>query len=132
MGRFFNSFGLTAAFAILVSLLVSFTLTPSLSARLLKPPSHGGEAHGRAGAASKQKGIYAALDKSYDWLLRWALGHRKTIVALTAVVVASTVAVVPYVKKEFIVERRHERVRGGHRDAARFLARAQRCDSPRK
>jgi len=46
VGRFFNSFGLTAAFAISVSLLVSFTLTPSLSARLLKPPSHGGEAHG--------------------------------------------------------------------------------------
>jgi len=102
VGRFFNSFGLTAAFAISVSLLVSFTLTPSLSSRLLKPPSHGGEVRGRAGAASKQKGIYAALDKGYDWLLRWALGHRKTIVALTTLVVASTVAVVPYVKKEFI------------------------------
>src|SRR3990172_8328830 len=36
VGRFFNSFGLTAAFAILVSLFVSFTLTPSLSSRFLK------------------------------------------------------------------------------------------------
>jgi HAE1 family hydrophobic/amphiphilic exporter-1 len=104
VGRFFNSFGLTAAFAISVSLLVSFTLTPSLSARLLKPVAHGGDARGRAGAASKQTGMYAALDKSYDWLLHWALGHRKTILALTAVVVASTVAIFPYVKKEFIID----------------------------
>lgn len=37
VGRFWNSFGLTATFAILVSLLVAFTLTPMLSARMLKP-----------------------------------------------------------------------------------------------
>ncbi len=104
VGRFFNSFGLTAAFAIMVSLLVSFTLTPSLSSRLLKPSALGGQAHGRAGAASKQTGIYAALDKTYDWLLHWALGHRKSIVALTAAVVASTIAIFPYVKKEFIID----------------------------
>ncbi|HEX8550822.1 MAG TPA: efflux RND transporter permease subunit [Abditibacteriaceae bacterium] len=38
VGRFMNSFGLTMAFAIMVSLLVSFTLTPSLGARWLKAP----------------------------------------------------------------------------------------------
>src|SRR5215217_4956573 len=36
VGKFMKSFGLTMAFAILVSLLVSFTLTPMLSARWLK------------------------------------------------------------------------------------------------
>jgi HAE1 family hydrophobic/amphiphilic exporter-1 len=104
VGRFFNSFGLTAAFAILVSLFVSFTLTPSLSSRFLKPPAHAREGAGRAAAASKQTGVYAAFDRLYDRLLRWALGHRKTVVALTALVVVSTVAIFPYVKKEFIVD----------------------------
>jgi HAE1 family hydrophobic/amphiphilic exporter-1 len=104
VGRFFNSFGLTAAFAILVSLFVSFTLTPSLSSRFLKPPAHVREGAGRAAAASKQEGVYAAFDRLYDRLLRWALGHRKTVVALTALVVVSTVAIFPYVKKEFIVD----------------------------
>jgi len=104
VGRFFNSFGLTAAFAILVSLFVSFTLTPSLSSRFLKPPDHAREGTGRAAAASKQKGVYAAFDRGYDWLLRWALGHRKMVIALTALVVVSTVAIFPYVKKEFIVD----------------------------
>src|SRR6185503_9645821 len=36
VGKFMKSFGLTMAFAIMVSLLVSFTLTPMLSARFLK------------------------------------------------------------------------------------------------
>jgi HAE1 family hydrophobic/amphiphilic exporter-1 len=104
VGRFFNSFGLTAAFAIMVSLFVSFTLTPSLSSRFLKPPAHTREGRGRAGAASKQGGVYAAFDRGYDWLLRWALGHRKTVIALTALVAASTVAIFPSVRKEFIVD----------------------------
>ncbi len=37
VGRFMSSFGLTASFAIAVSLLVSFTLTPMLAARWIKP-----------------------------------------------------------------------------------------------
>ena len=38
VGRFMSSFGLTSAAAIVVSLIVSFTLTPMLSARWIKPP----------------------------------------------------------------------------------------------
>ncbi len=38
VGRFMSSFGLTSAAAIAVSLLVSFTLTPMLAARWIKPP----------------------------------------------------------------------------------------------
>ena len=37
VGRFMQSFGLTMAFAVLVSLFVSFTLTPMMSAHWLKP-----------------------------------------------------------------------------------------------
>src|SRR6185295_6061215 len=41
VGRFMESFGLTMAFAVMVSLLVSFTLTPMLSARWLKRKPRG-------------------------------------------------------------------------------------------
>ena len=41
VGRFMSSFGYTAAFAVMVSMLVSFTLTPMLSARFLKPAAEG-------------------------------------------------------------------------------------------
>src|SRR4030095_16228687 len=43
-GRFLYQFGITAAAAVMVSLLVSFTLTPTLSVRMLKvksAPQHG-------------------------------------------------------------------------------------------
>ncbi|HEY2735358.1 MAG TPA: efflux RND transporter permease subunit, partial [Polyangiales bacterium] len=43
IGRFFQSFGLTMAFAITVSLFVSFSLTPMLAARMLPPPAADGE-----------------------------------------------------------------------------------------
>lgn len=42
VGRFMSSFGLTAAAAIAVSLIVSFTLTPMLAARWIKQPKHEG------------------------------------------------------------------------------------------
>ena len=46
VGRFMSSFGFTSAFAIAVSLLVSFTLTPMLTSRFVKPPSrHGADGH---------------------------------------------------------------------------------------
>ncbi len=37
VGRFFNSFGFVVGFAILLSMVISFTLTPMLCARFLKP-----------------------------------------------------------------------------------------------
>ena len=48
-GRFLYQFGITAAVAILVSLLVSFTLTPMMSARLL----HADDAAGHGGGHGK-------------------------------------------------------------------------------
>src|SRR6476661_5650729 len=44
-GRFLYQFGITAAVAVMVSLLVSFTLTPMMSARMLKAKSDGAPAH---------------------------------------------------------------------------------------
>src|SRR6266478_9681062 len=52
-GRFLYQFGITASVAILVSLLVSFTLTPMMSARLLR--GHVGAGHA---AAESKSGFY--------------------------------------------------------------------------
>ena len=54
VGRFMSSFGFTAAFAIAVSLLVSFTLTPMLCSRFVKPP----EARQRASTPPKNRFIF--------------------------------------------------------------------------
>ena len=71
-GRFLYQFGITAAVAVLVSLLVSFTLTPMMSARLLR---------GRCGADDRDApqsrgGFYRWIDAGYERLLSLALRHR--------------------------------------------------------
>src|SRR5436190_808403 len=61
VGRFMSSFGFTAAFAIAVSLLVSFTLTPMLTSRFVKAPKSAGPGQ----HASKESFIFKFLDKYY-------------------------------------------------------------------
>jgi HAE1 family hydrophobic/amphiphilic exporter-1 len=76
--RYVNEFGWTMAFAIMVSMLVSFTLTPMLSSRLLKRTPEGTERR-----ASKEWFLFAWIDRRYGEILRWSLDHRKAVI-LTA------------------------------------------------
>jgi len=98
VGRFMSSFGFTAAFAIAVSLLVSFTLTPMLCARFVKPP----EKHGKDQHSSKNSPVFHWLDVQYTRMLAWAMAHRKTILAMCVLVVLSTVPLFMFVGKNFL------------------------------
>jgi len=85
VGRFFSSFGLTVAFAILMSLFVSFTLTPMLCSRFLKlEPSEAGHAKSKSGI------IYGTIDRLYGLSLRFALRYRWLVVLVCIGVVFST------------------------------------------
>ena len=91
VGRFFSSFGLTVAFAVAMSLFVSFTLTPMLCSRFLKlEPSESGHGHQ---PRSKSGFIYRLLDGSYGWVLRGALRFKFLVVMLTIAVIGSTVPI---------------------------------------
>jgi HAE1 family hydrophobic/amphiphilic exporter-1 len=94
VGRFMSSFGLTSAFAIAVSLLVSFTLTPMLCSRFVKKPE---KDH-----VSKESFFFRILDRNYTKLLGWAMAHRKTIVLLCGVVILSIVPLFMFVGKNFV------------------------------
>jgi HAE1 family hydrophobic/amphiphilic exporter-1 len=98
-GRFLFQFGITAAVAIMVSLLVSFTLTPMMSARLLKKDA---AAHGGGGEAASRGGFYTKLDAGYTRALRFAMRHRALVAIGAAAVVASTVPLYGLVKQEYI------------------------------
>ena len=97
VGRFMSSFGLTMSFSIMVSLIVSFTLTPMMCARWLKVkakqaqadrPQGGGfraadeakPGHGRGGHGEPAKGLYGAIERTYVRILGWSLRHRWVIV----------------------------------------------------
>ena len=160
VGRFMSSFGLTSSFAIAVSLLVSFTLTPMLAARLIKreaaaggpgtgtvpsegdapagladeskvvagepgalaaahetaademtdaPPSEEAAQDGARGGrglgarhTSKESRWYRPVDRTYTWMLRWAMAHRWAVVAMCVVVILSVVPLFMSVGKNFL------------------------------
>jgi HAE1 family hydrophobic/amphiphilic exporter-1 len=83
VGRFMSSFGYTAAFAIMVSLLVSFTLTPMLCSRFLKPAA--------AAETSKDTMLFRMMAAFYRVVLEWSMRRRWAIVALSLAVCASIV-----------------------------------------
>jgi len=118
VGQFMRSFGWTMAFAIAVSLLVSFTLTPSLSSRWLgggsrKPAEPGGDPLGAGHDAPVDRGpeleqhrgrVYNALDHGYRWLLERSLRRRWVVVLLTLVVLVSIAPLGAAVNKNFLPE----------------------------
>ncbi|HMN44908.1 MAG TPA: efflux RND transporter permease subunit [Povalibacter sp.] len=78
MGRFFLQFGLTVAVAVLVSLFVSFTLDPMLSAYWPDPKE--GRFRRMPWLARFMDRIEVGVDRAhhiYDRMLRWALGARR-------------------------------------------------------
>ncbi len=89
VGRFFASFGVTTAVAILMSMLVSFTLTPMLCSRFLKLSQKAREAAAR-GVSHHSGGIYGRLvERPYLAILRWAMRRRWAVVLASVLVVAS-------------------------------------------
>ncbi|MEZ5394051.1 MAG: efflux RND transporter permease subunit [Bryobacterales bacterium] len=94
VGRFMSSFGFTASFAIAVSALVSFTLTPMMCSRML-------EAEPGDGHSSKSGGLFGMLEGRYVALLSWCMHHRKLVVAVCFGVVLSTVPLFMAIGKNF-------------------------------
>ena len=88
VGRFFSSFGLTVAFAILMSLFVSFTLTPMLCAHFLKL-----EASEAGHVQSKGGFVYHWIDKLYGRALAWALHYRLITLGICVLVFLSTIPI---------------------------------------
>lgn len=96
-GRMLYQFGLTATVAILVSMLLSFTLTPMMCSRLLRRPKRTtGE------EPASRRGFYHWLDLSYAACLGWAMRHRWLVCLVAIGVIASNVPLYHLVKQDYI------------------------------
>ena len=92
--KYVNSFGWTMAMAILVSLLVAFTLTPMMSSRFLK--LDGSEKKTHSG------GFLHKVEQFYMSMLRWSLAHRGAIILICVVTFLSTFGFYHLVGRDWI------------------------------
>lgn len=97
-GRFLYQFGITAAVAIMVSLLVSFTLTPMMSARLIRAS----DVHHSEDLAGSRRGFYRYIDGAYTWMLNQALRFRIPVWILALGIMASSVPLYGMIRQDFI------------------------------
>lgn len=94
VGRFFNSFGYTVGFSILMSMFVSFTMTPMLCSRfLVLEKSHKG---------SKSGWMARLVEGGYTWILAWSLRRRWVVVLATVLVLFSTPTIFSWIGKDFV------------------------------
>src|SRR5471032_2849252 len=94
--RFINPFGWTMAFSIMVSMLVSFTLTPMLSSRFLKI------ADAEADHKTKEKGFFHWLDNFYTRSVTWSLDHSWMIIGISVAVFMLTFPLNRMVGRTFV------------------------------
>jgi HAE1 family hydrophobic/amphiphilic exporter-1 len=94
--RFINPFGWTMAFAIMVSMLVSFTLTPMLSSRFLKLSD------ALSDKKTKEGGFFHWLDQWYARQVNWALDHQMAIITISIVTALLTIPLNRMVGREFV------------------------------
>lgn len=96
IGQLFREFGLTIVVATIFSLLVSFTVTPMLSSRILKTENKEKEI--------KKDGFFSKVLEKYKNSLIWSLEHRKKVLAAVIIGIVLSVALIPMgiLKSEFI------------------------------
>lgn len=95
IGRFFFPFGLTISFAVVISMLVSFTLDPMLSSRMLRKQT-------RMNAVFRAlEWAFRKLEGAYGVLLGWCLRHRAVVVVLAVLVFAGSLGLGKFVHAEF-------------------------------
>ncbi len=115
IGRFFLQFALTIIFAILVSLLVSFTLTPMMASIFLKShkksiPNPLGAGAGGVGSGKKaiwtrisdrMEHYYTKLESFYRAALEFTLGYRKTVLVSALIIFLLSLGLTAFIGKEF-------------------------------
>ena len=98
IGRVFREFAVTIGVAVLVSGFISLTLTPMLSAKLLRPSAMAH--HGRAYAVT-ERGFKAMLD-FYGRTLSWVLKRRRSTMVISLIVLIATVFLFMGIPKGFL------------------------------
>lgn len=104
-GELFRPFAVTVTIALLASLFVALTIIPVLAYWFLKPTplSKLGAAEGDPNAAEEAAvEQHTRLQRWYEPVLRWTLGHRAITLVIAVVILIGTFAATPLLKTNFL------------------------------
>ena len=110
-GRLLFEFGITASVAVMISMIVSFSLTPMMCSRMLKEvtqqdnhDSGAGESHatGHTKAPKSRRGFYRLIEGSYMGMLRLSMRMRWLVMLIVVGVIASNVPLYQMVRQDYI------------------------------
>lgn len=95
-GRMLFQFGMTATASIMISMLVSFSLTPMMCSRMLRglDTSHPG--------GSSRGGFYRYIDSGYMSCLRYSMRHRWLVMAVSLAVILANIPLYFLVQQDYI------------------------------
>lgn len=103
IGRFFHQFGITVAAAVLISMFVSFTLDPMLSAVWPDPPiKTKDQKNFLTKILDLFEGFTEKLSALYQVILRWSLAHRVITLLIAAATFLGSFLLVPLLGSEFV------------------------------
>ena len=95
-GRLLFEFGVTATVAILISMFISFTLTPMMCSKILRPVKSHGD------APKSRQGFYGYIERGYMWLLVKAMHYRPITLAFAAALMFSNLYLYSWVQQDYI------------------------------
>ena len=109
VGRLFHEFAMTLSIAILISLVVSLTVTPMISAYAIS------QARDRTGIFRVSHSLFDKAHRAYGQTLVWALGNPLTILAVLAITIALNIYLFVIIPKGFFPVQDEGRMQGGLR-----------------
>ncbi len=114
VGRLFNEFAVVLAASVMISLLVSLTTTPMLSARFIDQkhkPKTAKVKEGQAGGQGNGKSPF--FTRTYEKALNWAIDHKAVVLGVLLVVIALNVYLYIIIPKGFMPQQDTGQIQGG-------------------
>ena len=98
-GKVFAQIGLILTFSLLSSLAVSLTFVPMACSKFLRSSANKTVPRG---FRKKWDGVYGKMEEGYSRLLKWAVYHKRIVVAVFILLMVVTASAIPFMGMEFM------------------------------